>query len=89
MKEVFNPIAESKAAKEFGKKIQPKPKEEKPVEPREAEPTERRDFINKYGFLHVDRKLAERLGIKLGKGEKNVPVIVEVIEGGFIVKLKV
>ena len=62
---------------------------EKPKAKPEAEPAEKREFINKYGFLHIDRKLAERLGIKLGKSEKNVPVTIEVIEGGFIVKLKV
>lgn len=44
--------------------------------------------INKYGFLHVDKKLAEHLGVEFGKDRKNLPVDVEPIEGGFIVRLK-
>jgi hypothetical protein len=43
--------------------------------------------INKYGFLHVDRDLAKHLGIELGKDKSDVPVTIERIEGGFVVKI--
>lgn len=44
--------------------------------------------INKYGFLHVDKDLAKHLGIELGKDKADVPVTIEHIPGGFIVRLK-
>jgi len=59
----------------------PKAKPEVVEEPKGAK-------INKYGFLHVNGKLAEHLGIKLGKEEANVPVTIEQIPGGFIVRVK-
>lgn len=43
--------------------------------------------INKYGFLHVDKDLAKHLGIELGKDKNDVPVQIERIPEGFIVKL--
>ena len=43
--------------------------------------------INKYGFLHVDRDLAKHLGIELGKDKSDVPVTIERIESGFVVKI--
>lgn len=103
MREVFNPIAESKAAKEFEKKLQQKPvtvKEEGKAHTGETEPEAKAKkpkvktgpsgpFINKYGFLHVNGNLAKHLGIELGKDKANVPVTVEPIENGFIVRLKV
>lgn len=44
--------------------------------------------INKYGFLHLPKKLAEHLGASFGKDKADVPVTIEPIERGFIVKLK-
>lgn len=54
------------------------------------EKKERTPKINKYGFLHVDKDLAKHLGIqdRLGKNGKDVPVRIERIEGGFVVKVK-
>jgi hypothetical protein len=45
--------------------------------------------INKYGFLHVDKDLAKHLGIELGKDKADVPVTIERVEDGFIVRRKV
>ena len=52
------------------------------------EKKERTPKINKYGFLHVDKALAKHLGVELGKDKEDVPVSIERIEGGFIVKVK-
>ena len=43
--------------------------------------------INKYGFLHVDKKLAKHLSVAFGKDKADVPVTIEKIPGGFVVKL--
>jgi len=69
------------------------PKKEKPV--RADEPLHVKDVapekpeakINKYGFLHVNGKLAKHLGVEFGKDKADVPVTIEPIEKGFIVKL--
>jgi len=71
-----------------------KPKKEKPF--RAEEPLHVKDVapekpeakFNKYGFLHVNGKLAKHLGIKFGKDKEDVPVSIERIEGGFVVKVK-
>jgi len=69
-----------------------KPKKEEPVkadEPLhtdEAKP-EKTAFINKYGFLHINEKLAKHLGVEFGKDKVNVPVIIELIDRGFTVRL--
>jgi hypothetical protein len=42
---------------------------------------------HKYGFLHVNGKLAKHLGVEFCKGAKDIPVNIERIEGGFVVKL--
>ena len=57
-------------------------KKEKP------EKKERTPKINKYGFLHVDKDLAKHLGIELGKDKDDIPVTIERIDSGFVVKLK-
>ena len=46
--------------------------------------------INKYGFVHVNKKMAERLGIELGKEKSDIPCTIELLKGerGFIMKLK-
>ena len=75
-----NPKAKEKPVKADEPLHAEEAKEEKPV---------RSDKINKYGFLHVDKKLAEHLGVKFGKDKADVPVTIERIEGGLIVKLKV
>jgi len=43
--------------------------------------------INKYGFLHVNGKLAKHLGVSFGKDKVDVPVTIEQIEKGFIVRV--
>lgn len=57
---------------------------------KKPEKKQRSPFINKYGFLHINGDLAKHLSIQdhLGKNGENVPVIIERIERGFIVKLK-
>jgi len=63
----------------------------KPKAKPEAEPEEPRGLkINKYGFLHINGNLAKHLGVEFGKDKgKDVPVTIELIQGGFVVKLKV
>jgi len=58
-------------------------KKEKP------EAKKRTPKINKYGFLHCDKDLAKHLGIqdRLGKNGQDVPVVIERIPEGFIVKV--
>jgi len=69
-----------------------KPKKKEPIEAdellhaEEAKP-EKTAFINKYGFLHINGKLAKHLGVEFGKDKQNVPVIIEPIERGFTVRL--
>jgi len=41
-----------------------KPKEKLPTKP---EKKEKSAFINKYGFLHIDKTLAKYLGLKFGE----------------------
>jgi hypothetical protein len=78
-----------------------KPKKEKPV--RAAGPLHAKDEgvakakgkpekvrtekINKYGFLHIDKSLAKHLGVSFGKDKEDVPVTIETIENGFVVKI--
>lgn len=53
----------------------------------EAKP-QKKKFINKYGFLHINGTLAKHLGLEFGKEKgRNVPVSIEPIEGGFVLKL--
>jgi len=78
---VYNPTQD--------KTLKPKRKE-KPIEAdehtEEVKP-EKTPFINKYGFLHINGDLAKHLGVEFGKDKgKNVPVTIEKIEGGFIVR---
>jgi len=71
-----------------------KPKKEKPVKTdgplhvKDAPPEKPEAKINKYGFLHVNGKLAKHLGVEFGKDKADVPVTIERIEGGFTVKVK-
>jgi len=68
------------------KTLKPKQKE-KPViadEPLHAEEAK----INKYGFFHVDKKLAEHLDVAFGKDKQDVLVTIERIPGGFIIRLE-
>jgi len=70
----------------------PKPKKparaDEPLHVKDVAPEKPEAKINKYGFLHVNGKLAKHLGIKFGKDKEDVPVSIEKIEGGFIVKVK-
>ena len=59
---------------------------DEPLHAEEAKP-EKGDKINKYGFLHIDKKLASHLGVEFGKDKANVPVTIEPIDGGFVVKI--
>jgi hypothetical protein len=43
--------------------------------------------INKYGFLHVNGKLAQHLGVEFGKDKADVPVTIEQTPASFVVKL--
>jgi hypothetical protein len=43
--------------------------------------------INKYSFLHVNGKLAKHLRVEFGKDKADVPVVIEPIEKGFVVRL--
>jgi hypothetical protein len=65
-------------------------KPKKPVranEPLPAAPEKPEAKINKYGFLHVNGKLAKHLGVEFGKDKVDVPVEITPIEKGFTVKL--
>lgn len=46
--------------------------------------------INKYGFVHVNKKMAQCLNITFGKDQTDVPCTIELLEEelGFKVKLK-
>ena len=44
--------------------------------------------ISKYCFLHLDGAMANALGITISKETGDVPVIVEVVEGALVVKVK-
>jgi len=72
------------------KTLNPKEKEpvkaDEPLHTDEAKP-EKTPFINQYGFLHINGKLAKHLGVEFGKDKgRKVPVTIELIEGGFIVR---
>jgi len=74
------------------KTLKPKKKEkplraDEPLHVKDAAPEKPEAKINKYGFLHVNGKLAEHLGVEFGKDKKNVPVTIERVEGGFVVKI--
>jgi hypothetical protein len=60
---------------------------DEPLHVKDAAPQKPEAKINKYGFLHVNGKLAKHLGVEFGKDKADVPVAIERIEGGFVVKL--
>ena len=82
-KEVYNPKEHTENDKNVGSKGKTKAK----AKASKPEKKDRTPKINKYGFLHVDKDLAKHLGVELGKDKEDVPVSVERIPGGFIVKL--
>jgi hypothetical protein len=53
-----------------------------------AAPEKAEAKINKYGFLHVNGKLAKHLGVEFGKDKADVCVTIEKISGGFTVRVK-
>ena len=61
---------------------------DEPLHVKDATPEKPEAKINKYGFLHVNGKLAKHLGVEFGKDKADVPVTIERIEGGFIVRVK-
>jgi hypothetical protein len=79
-KMVYNPKEHAANDKNVGSKKATKEKAKPEVNKKTPK-------INKYGFLHVDRNLAKHLGIELGKDKSDVPVEIERIEGGFVVKI--
>jgi len=70
--------------KEKGKPV----RADEPLHVKDAAPEKPEAKINKYGFLHVNGKLAKHLGVEFGKDKADVRVTIEKIEGGFIVKVK-
>jgi len=60
---------------------------DEPLHVKDAAPEKPEAKINKYGFLHVNGKLAKHLGVEFGKDKKDIPVSIEPIEGGFVVKM--
>jgi hypothetical protein len=60
---------------------------DEPSHVKDATPEKPEAKINKYGFLHVNGKLAEHLGVEFGKDKADVPVSIEPIQGGFTVKI--
>jgi len=69
----------------------PKPKKparaDEPLHAKDVSPEKPEAKINKYGFLHVNGKLAKHLGVEFGKDKADVPVAIEQIQGGFVVKI--
>jgi hypothetical protein len=53
----------------------------------EKEKAPKTPYINKYGFLHVDKDLAKHLGVEFGKDKVDVPVRIEQVPSGFVVKV--
>jgi len=64
-----------------------KERADEPLHAKDAAPEKPEAKINKYGFLHVNGKLAKHLSIEFGKDKVDVPVTIERIEGGFIVRV--
>jgi hypothetical protein len=62
------------------------PAQDKTLKPKKKEKPEAK--INKYGFLHVNGKLAKHLGVEFGRDKADVPVSIEKTSSGFVVKLK-
>lgn len=88
MKEVYDPKEHLRADEKLHEKdagLKAKKEKEKKEKAPKAPKT---PYINKYGFLHVDKNLAQHLGIELGKDKADVGVTIELIEGGFVVKLR-
>lgn len=79
---VYDPNEHQENGKNIGSKKATKAKEQAKPQANKRTPK-----INKYGFLHVDKKLAKHPGIELGKDKTDVPVSIELIPNGFIVKL--
>jgi len=74
------------------KALKPKKKEkllraDEPLHVKDVAPEKPEAKINKYGFLHINGKLAKHLGVEFGKDKADVPVTIERIEGGFVVKV--
>jgi hypothetical protein len=68
------------------KTLKPK-KPAKADEPLHVPPEKPEAEINKYGFLHVNGKLAKHPGVEFGKDKADVPVRIEEVPNGFVVKI--
>jgi len=74
------------------KTLKPQKKEkalraDEPLHVKDVAPEKPEAKINKYGFLHVNGKLAKHLGVEFGKDKKDIPVTIEEIPRGFTVRL--
>ena len=88
-KSVYDPKAHKEGGKANPGADKPLHAKDEGVAKAKAKPKKARTpKINKYGFLHVNGELAEHLGLQFGKDKgKDVPVSVELVENGFVVKL--
>jgi hypothetical protein len=60
---------------------------EEPSHVKDVAPEKPEAKINKYSFLHVNGKLAKHLGVEFGKDKADVPVRIEEVPNGFVVKI--
>ena len=60
---------------------------DEPLHVEDVAPEKPEAKINKYGFLHINGKLAKHLGVEFGKDKVDVPVNIEQIPDGFTVRL--
>jgi hypothetical protein len=71
------------------KRLKPKKpaKADEPLPAKDVAPEKPQAKINKYGFLHVNGKLAKHLGVEFGKNAADVPVRIEEVPNGLVVKI--
>jgi hypothetical protein len=82
-------VSDSTQDKTLKKQKKEKPiRADEPLHAKDVAPEKLEAKINKYGFLHVNGKLAKHLGVEFGKDKTDVPVSIECIEGGFTIKVK-
>jgi hypothetical protein len=62
-------------------------RDDEPSHVKDVAPEKPEAKINKYGFLHVNGKLAKHLGVEFGKDKADVPVRIEEVPNGFVVKI--
>ena len=89
VKEVYNPKEHAENDKAVGsKKVTKEKAKATQAKATETPPEKTKTYkINKYGFLHCDKDLAKHLGVQFGKDRSDVPVTIERVENGFIVRI--